>query len=213
MADSALRIGPAADSAQAVCVFVHGRGQTPEMMQAHVLSRLSLPDVAFILPRAASGSWYQARAIDALSPATARELGASLEAIRQIMEIVPQGKPLMLAGFSQGACLVIEYSLKFGPKMNGLASLTGCRVGVATDARPLSDLAGLPVYLSGSDRDPWIPATAFGEAAADLATAKARLRSDVFPGRSHEVSNDEIAVLDNMIKALVKGVEPWRLAR
>ncbi len=47
-----MRLGPRAPAARAVCVLVHGRGQSPEEMQSHVLARLAAPAVAFMLPRA-----------------------------------------------------------------------------------------------------------------------------------------------------------------
>ena len=92
----------------AICVFVHGRGQSPEEMQSHVLARLDAPDVAFVLPRAESGSWYDARAIDPLTAGTRTALQAALD---QLAGDVAEARaafgelPLLLAGFSQGACL------------------------------------------------------------------------------------------------------------
>ena len=66
-------------------------------------------------------------------------------------------------------------------------------------------LAALPVYLTGGDADPWIPVSAFAEAAAAVGGAHARLRADLFPGRGHEVSAAEIAVLDAMLADLAAG--------
>ncbi|MFN6004922.1 MAG: hypothetical protein ACK47S_03055, partial [Paracoccaceae bacterium] len=48
--------------AKVLCVFVHGRNQSPEEMEAAVIRRLSAPDVAFALPRADGKTWYTARA-------------------------------------------------------------------------------------------------------------------------------------------------------
>jgi phospholipase/carboxylesterase len=208
MSDGTLYLGPKPDDAKAICVFVHGRGQSPEMMQDHVISRLSVPGVAYILPRAANGSWYAARAIDALTPTTSSQLSTALAKIHGLMG--NHAKPVMLGGFSQGACVVIEYAMKFGPWNGALASLTGCRVGVPGDKRPLANLNGLPTYLTGADADPWIPAQAYGEAAQALSLARARLRSDVFPGRAHEVSDTETGVFSAMLHALISGEPLWQ---
>ena len=100
MASSALHLA-AEKQARAICVFVHGRGQSPEEMQSHVLTRLDAPDVAFVLPRAESGSWYDARAIDPLTAGTRTALQAALD---QLAGDVAEARaafgalPLLLAG-------------------------------------------------------------------------------------------------------------------
>lgn len=190
-----------------VCVLTHGRGQSPEQMEDHTLARLNAEGVAYILPRAASGSWYDARAIDPMTETTGAQLAASLGQLENAVAMVPRPLPLVMAGFSQGACLTLEYGFKFGLWRGGMVAFTGCRVGVTTDTRPHADLKALPVYLSGADQDPWIPLPAHAAAALELAAARARLRTDVFPGRAHEVGNAELAVLDRMLTQLASGQE------
>lgn len=197
--------GVALDRARVVCVFVHGRGQSPEAMQADVLRHLATQGVAYVLPRAPGGSWYAARAVDGLTEVSRAELGQSLVGLAGVIDRVGTGVPMLLGGFSQGACLALEYAFARGPWPGALAALTGCRVGQEGDARPENDLAALPVYLSGGDADPWIPVAAFAGAAAALGSARARLRADLFPGRAHEVSATEIAMLDGMLADLAAG--------
>ncbi|WP_235679302.1 alpha/beta hydrolase [Aquibium microcysteis] len=194
--DTPLRFGVPAREAARLCVFVHGRGQTPEEMVAHVLGRLPDDDTHFILPRAPGGAWYDARAVDPASATTLAQLEAALDAVDACIAMasadgVPAERPV-LAGFSQGACVVIEHAMRRNRPLGALAALTGCRVGPPTEASPRRRLDGLPVYLSGSDADPWIPASAAFAAAADLAACGARLRAESFPGRDHAVCDAEI---------------------
>lgn len=197
--------------AKVLCVFVHGRGQSPEEMEAAVIRRLSAPDVAYVLPRAGGKSWYTARAIDPLTEATRGELAASLSglvvAIGDLRACAP-GRPLILAGFSQGACLALEHAFSGEAFPDAVVAFTGCRVGVLGDDRRSRLTRGLPVYLSAGSADPWIPVTAFAEAVAALGAAEARLRCDVFPGRAHEVSDAEIAMLDSVLTDLSVGRSP-----
>ncbi|SHF92583.1 phospholipase/carboxylesterase [Kaistia soli DSM 19436] len=206
-----LRLGAKGPEAKAICVFVHGRGQSPEEMQAHVLARLAAPSVAFILPRAPSGVWVEARAIDPLTPVARAQLSAALDhlaaAVAAARGELPR-LPLLLAGFSQGACLVIEYLCAGLPPPEALAAFTGCRIGIAADARAEQVPGRIPVYLTGGDADPWIPVAAFAEAAATLGRRGANLRADLFPGRSHEVSDPEIAMLETMLADLARGRAP-----
>jgi len=206
-----LRVGSRGPEAKAICVFVHGRGQSPEEMQSDVLARLSAPAVAFVLPRAPLGAWWEARAVDPLTPVARAQLSDALDhlaaAVTAARAELP-GRPLLLAGFSQGACLSIEYLCAGLPPPDALAAFTGCRVGVPEDARSEAVPAGVPVYLSGSDADPWIPVSAFAAAAQSLGSSGARLRADLFPGRSHEVSNAEIAMLGTILADLSVGRGP-----
>ena len=176
-----------------------------------MIRRLRMPGVAYVLPRAADGSWYQARALDPLTDSTRRELAVSLdqlaEAVQTLRAAARPGIPLVIAGFSQGACVVLEYALKFGAWHGALVCLTGCRVGTMADDRPRADLAGMPVYFTNSDADAWIPLTAWAEAVADIGRARGRLRAELFPGRPHEVSDDEIAVLDEVLSSLTASPE------
>jgi phospholipase/carboxylesterase len=206
-----LRIGARGPEAKAICVFVHGRGQSPEEMQADVLARLVAPDVAFVLPRAPAGVWWDARAVDPLTSVARAQLSDALDhlaaAVSAARAELP-GQPLLLAGFSQGACLSIEYLCAGLPAPDALAAFTGCRVGVPGDARSEAAPSNVPVYLSGSDTDPWIPVSAFADAAQSLGMKGARLRADLFPGRCHEVSDAEIAMLGAILADLAAGRDP-----
>jgi phospholipase/carboxylesterase len=197
--------------AKVLCLFVHGRGQTPEDMVADVISRLTAPDVAFALPRASGKSWYAARAIDPLTDATRTELALSLAglatAITDLRSKAP-GIPLVLAGFSQGACLALEHAFTGHHAPDAVAAFTGCCVGLHTDPRPANLPPGLPVYLSAGSADPWIPVPAFAEAVTELGQCGAMLRADVFPGRPHEICATEIALLDCLLTDLTIGRTP-----
>lgn len=194
--------------AKAVCVFVHGRGQSPEEMQAQVISHLP-QGFAYLLPRAEGGVWYKARAVDALTDATRAELTQALDQVEAVIHGASQvtEAPILLAGFSQGACLSLELASR-GADIAAMAALTGCRVGLASDPRPQALRRGMPVYLTGGDADPWIPLSAFAEAAADMGAQGAALRADIFPGRKHEVSPAECAMLAAILTDLAQGRAP-----
>lgn len=208
-----LHLGAPLSAARAVCVFVHGRTQSPEEMRDHVVRHLSVPGVAWVLPRAATRAWYAARAVDPLTADTRAALSASLAQLHRDVaaaRAAAPGVPLLLAGFSQGACLALEYLFREGRgAADGVAALTGCRVGAAGDDRPRAPLAGLPVYLTGGDADPWIPVGACAAAAEELGSAQALLRVEIFPGRPHEVSSAERAALAAMLAAFAAGRKPF----
>jgi predicted esterase len=209
-----LTAGVAPAEADVLCVFVHGRTQSPEDMMEQVIGRLSVRGVSYCMPRATGNSWYAARATDALTDPTREELQKSLEYINGLVGALRQAggkeKPLLIGGFSQGACLSLEYAMTFGPWNGAMVNLTGCRVGQTTDPRPAQDLDGMPVYLTGSDQDPWIPVSAFAEASEALGRARARLRCELFPGRTHQASEMEVAAVNAILQDLAEGSRPFR---
>jgi phospholipase/carboxylesterase len=206
-----LRFGAAGSAVRALCVLVHGRGQSPHDMESHIVDRLSAGEVAFWLPRAPRGAWYDARAVDPINGETAAQLKGSLDQLAaEIVALRDEfpGKPMVLAGFSQGACLAIEYVCRGDPAPDALVALTGCRVGTLACDRPRQAPSGLPVYLTGSDTDPWIPLQAMMEAAGDLGGQGLRLRADVFPGRAHEALDAEVEMLGTVLADLAAGRVP-----
>ncbi|MGO7335653.1 alpha/beta hydrolase [Rhizobium leguminosarum] len=214
MHDVPLRLGVPPEDAKVLCVFVHGRTQAPEDMREQVIGRLKTAGIAYVLPRAAGNSWYDARAVDPLTNEARRQLGASLDHVRTVVadftRDARRSVPMLLGGFSQGACLTLEYAMKFGPWDGAMVNLTGCRVGTPACERPFADLDRMPVYLTGSDKDPWIPVDAFAGAAEALGKARAELRCDIFPDRAHEASAAEVAQLDEILSALAAGNKPFR---
>ena len=167
--------------------------------------------MAYILPRSPVKSWYDAKAVDPLTSETRTQLGVSLDGLGAVIAKARAdhpGLPLLLAGFSQGACLSLEYSFSGLAAPDALVALTGCRVGTETDSRPLRLPAGLPVYITGSDNDPWIPVAAFGAAVLELGRARAFVRADVFPGRAHEVADAETRMLETMLVDMAQGNAP-----
>ncbi|MCU0801428.1 MAG: dienelactone hydrolase family protein [Rhodobacteraceae bacterium] len=204
-----MTLGAAVGRAKVQCIFVHGRNQSPEEMEVAVIRHLSTPDIAFHLPRAGGKCWYHGLAVDPRSDATNAELAQSLADLAAIVRLVRAlGQPVLLGGFSQGACLSLEHAFSGQDSADAVVAFTGCRVGVPGDARPDSLTEGLPVYLTAGRADPWIPLQAFADAAVALGQGGARLRADVFPARGHAVSLAEIAMLDAMLADLAAGRSP-----
>lgn len=162
-----------------------------------------LPGVRFVLPKSDGAGWYAARAIDPLTAVTRAELADSLAQLRAL--IAAQSGPVVLAGFSQGACLAAEYLLSGATLPVAAYLFTGCRVGLPGDGLPQAKLSHLPVYLTGGDTDPWIPLDAFHRLHGDLTGAGARVRTDLFPVRAHEVSAPEQAQFRAILTAITEG--------
>lgn len=206
-----LHLGVEPATARVIAVVLHGRGQTQDDMVKAIVGRLYAPAVRFVLPKAEAAAWYDARAIDPLTEVTRAQVENGLDAIAGVVRAELAAAPLarlVIAGFSQGACMAAEYLMREGPWPGALCLFTGCRVGTADDTLPQASLRGMRVYASCGDADPWIPVSAFHRLIADLTAAGARVRADLFPGRPHIVSPTELSVLQGILHDLAAGHEP-----
>lgn len=206
--NSPIYAGANAGDAKVLCIVVHGRSQTQDDMMASIVTRLDVPGARYILPKSDGVGWYAARAIDPLTDECRGELKT---AIAQITALIAQtkaqspGRPILLCGFSQGACLSMEVLMHEPVTYDAAVLLTACRVGAETDNLPLAQLNGLPIYASCGDNDPWIPADAYHRMLGELTRAGARISTDMFPGRPHEITDTEINVVAGMLQALATG--------
>lgn len=207
--------GASRTAAKVTCIVVHGRGQTQQDMLDLVVSRVTTSDVRFVLPKSDGPGWYLARAVDPLTDDTRRQMQDGIDRITALIaaeRAAAPEVPVLLCGFSQGACLAVEVVMRHPGIAAAACLFTACRVGAGTDDLPVAALNGLPVYTSCGDADPWIPATAHHHMIADLTRAGARVRADMFPGRPHEVTDTEIAALSDMLHAMIRGAAIWDAA-
>ena len=200
-------------AAQVLCVVLHGRNGAPETMARELVAQLTAPGVHFVLPRASPNSWYDAQSCGPLTRRTRTQIKAGIDQIRRdIADAQRRGAPrdrVVIGGFSQGACLALEFAMAQGRWPGAAFCLTGCRVGCIDDERPTSGLSDMPVYLSNGTRDPFIRLPEFAASLAELGAAGARVHADVFPREAHIMSPAEIATVDAMLRAVARDMPPF----
>jgi phospholipase/carboxylesterase len=204
-----IEAGPARGSADRAGVLLHGRGGTPEEMIA-LADRLRLDGCRWVAPAAAAGSWYPHRfmePLDANEPFLSRAIDECDRAVDEASEHgrIPSAR-IVVVGFSQGACLASEYALRHPGRCGALVMFTGGLIGPPGTpwrlAPPATSLGGLPVLLTGSDADEWVPEARVRETASVLTALDADVRCHVYAGRDHMVSDEEIVEAREFIKQL-----------
>jgi phospholipase/carboxylesterase len=191
------------DRAHAAMVMVHGRGATAESILT-LVPALADKGFAFLAPQAAGNTWYPN---SFLAPIPSNEPGISsgINAIADVIaRISDAGIPLertMLLGFSQGACLSLEYAARNASRYGGLAGLSGGLIGPDGTPRNYPDsFDGTPAFLGCSDIDGHIPALRVTETAAVLRHMGANVTMKLYPGMGHLVNEDEIAAVNAMME-------------
>jgi predicted esterase len=200
--------GAELETATAAMVMIHGRGATAESILT-LVPAIDTPGFAYLAPQAAGNTWYPN---SFLAPIPSNEPGISsgLAAIEDVLqrisaaEIPPERT--MLLGFSQGACLSLEYAARHARRYGGIAGLSGGLIG--PDGTPRNypgSFDGTPIFLGCSDVDSHIPAARVRETDAVLGKMDAVVTMRLYPGMGHTVNDDEVKHVREMMAAVVAG--------
>lgn len=198
-----LAAGAEPRTAPLAMVMVHGRGAGARDILG-LSADLGHPELAYLAPHARGASWYP---YSFLAPLEANEPGLSSALARLdglFGELAEEGLPaerVMLLGFSQGACLSLEYAARNARRLAGVAALSGGLIGPELEpGRYGGDFAGTPIFLGCSDRDPHIPLERVKESSRLLAEHGAEVTERIYPGMPHTVNQDEIDHVRRMIE-------------
>jgi predicted esterase len=112
---------------------------------------------------------------------------------------------LVLMGFSQGACLSTEYAARHAQRYGGVVGFSGGLIGPEGTAFDYDgSMAGTPVFLGCSDRDPHIPLDRVNETAAAFEQLDAEVDERIYEGMGHTVNRDELIAARNIVSRLVE---------
>jgi predicted esterase len=197
--------GPPLAKASAVLVLVHGRGASAEdIYSLGEEVAAGIQGVALLAPQAAGNVWYPQRFLAPLAQ-NEPQLSSALGVIDNLVEEAAQSGPgygrIVLLGFSQGACLALEYALRHSRRYGGVVGLSGALIGPLGGPRSLKDsLSGTPVYVGCSDRDVHIPLSSVEESVEILERHGARVTKSIFPGMGHTVNAEELDAARRIVR-------------
>src|SRR5437588_2981604 len=188
-------------------ILLHGRGATAASM-LELTAQWNQPDFTYLAPQAAGNSWYPN---SFLAPLASNEpfLSSALALLEDVLERITQaGIPperTMLCGFSQGACLALEFAARHARRYGGVVGLSGALIGPDDAPRDYpGSLAGTPVLLGCSDADPYVSAGLVRESGEILRRLGGEVEVRIYPDLGHEVNDDEIDEVREMMSALVR---------
>lgn len=197
--------GAALRGARAALILAHGRG-------ANAASILELGEeiggegIALLAPEAMGGAWYPFRFIEPIArnePYLTSALNRFGAAVAEAEGAGIAPEKIVLIGFSQGACLALEYAARNPRRYGGVIGLSGGLIGESVSGeRYPGHMAGSPVLLGCSDIDSHIPVARVHESAAIFRALGATVDERIYPNMGHTVNRDEIQA----VRALVAGI-------
>jgi len=197
--------GPPLGTAPVVGILAHGRGATAESM-LDLAHAIRAPHVTWLAPQAAAHSWSPNRFIAPLAsnePWLSSALAAVGDLVSRAAEAGIARDRVFLAGFSQGACLALEFVVRNAARYGGVAGLSGGLIGPPGTVWPRDGaLDRTPVFLGCSDIDDHIPAARVLESADVLRANGAEVTDVLYPGMGHAVNRDELEHVQRLIDRL-----------
>jgi len=202
-----LAAGAPLDRARAAMIMVHGRGASAEDILS-LSEEFTDSAFAYLAPQAAGSVWYPQ---SFLSPIAANEPGLS-SALAVLAGVVARVKDsgipperVILLGFSQGACLVLEFAARNARRYGGVAGLSGGLIGPVGTPRDYSgSFEGTPMFLGCSVMDPHIPRERVEQTNDVLGSLGAVVTMRLYPEPGHSVNEDEVEFVRSMISSTEK---------
>jgi len=198
-----IHYGTILDEADAVMIMIHGRGASAQdiLSLAYEIDVLS---IAYIAPQAKDNTWYP---YTFLSPNKRNEpnLSSALAVINSLIDMLKQkgfsSEQIYLLGFSQGACLSLEYAARNPKKFGGIFGLSGGLIGSEVQTQNyFGNLEETKVFLGCSDVDPHIPLKRVNETEEVFRKLNANVTKRIYKGMAHAVNQDEIDFVKTLLK-------------
>ncbi|NKE48589.1 phospholipase [Roseomonas frigidaquae] len=197
--------GAPLNRARAAVLMLHGRGGDADGMLS-LAEALAQSDVAWLAPEAVGRSWYP---YSFLAPLADNEphLSAALGTLTSLLErLAKEGVPparVALLGFSQGACLALEYAARHAQRYAAVIGLSGGLIGPEGTSRAYAgSLQDSPVFLGCSDIDAHIPLARVRETTRVLTALGGAVEERIYPGMGHGINEDEVRQLRALLSRI-----------
>lgn len=197
-----IKSGKSFDQAKKVLIMIHGRGGTAQDILS-IATHLNVAEYALVAPEIAGNTWYPQ---SFLEPREYNEpwLSNSLNIIKEVvLELEKSGfskEQIYFLGFSQGACLTLDFVAANAVRYGGVVAFTGGLIGDQIDHRNYhGNFDGTPIFIGSSDPDIHVPVTRVKETTVVLEEMGAQVTEIIYENMGHTVSESEITQVNKLI--------------
>jgi len=181
--------------AKKALILIHGRGATAESILA-VAPYLNLEEFALFAPQAPQRTWYPFGFM-ASDQGNLSALNSSIQQVSLLFQfLIENGKApeqIFVMGFSQGACLSLEFTARNAQKFGGVVAFTGGLIGEKLEEKKYKgDFQGTPILLSSSAHDMHVPAQRIHDSAQLLQKMGAEVSLSLFEDELHTIRPEEL---------------------
>lgn len=194
--------GKSIKEAKKALVMIHGRG-ADSLNILGLASHLNVSDYALVAPEATNHTWYPYSFMAKLQE-NEPWLSSALDLLKEVVEDVKNegiaAENIYFLGFSQGACLTLEFVTRNAKKYGGVVVLTGGLIGDKINMENYSgDFNGTPIFLGTGNPDPHVPLERVEESVRILREMNAKVELQIFDNRPHTISLEEIETANRVV--------------
>ncbi|GAA4411119.1 dienelactone hydrolase family protein [Nibrella viscosa] len=195
--------GKPLEKANKVMIMVHGRGgSAPDILS--LAEHIQDPAFAFVAPQANQNTWYP---YSFLRPMEENEpyLSSALQVLTSVRARMQsdynfKAPQIYWLGFSQGACLMLEFVVRNAMPYGGVFGLSGGLIGPEGTSRLYEgSFESAPVFLGCSDIDPHIPKQRVLESEGVFRQMEANVTAKLYPNYPHSINEDELKIVNTLI--------------
>lgn len=192
---------PLKDAKKAL-IMIHGRGASAHDILS-LSQHLEVNDFALIAPQADNHTWYP---YSFLAPLEQNEpsLSKSLETIAATVEALEENgikkEDIYFLGFSQGACLSLEFVARNATRYGGVVAFTGGLIGATlSDENYTGSFENTPIFIGTSNPDIHVPVERVNETETILKKMGALVTKKIYDNMGHTINQDEIDLANRLI--------------
>lgn len=197
------KAGADLENCEAIMIMLHGRNADAEDILS-LSEHFHKTNIHFVAPQAKNFSWYPYSFMED----TARNepgLFSGLQLIKDlVVKYIEDGfnvNQIYLLGFSQGACLTLEFAARNPANYGGIFGLSGGLIGPkVSDEHYTGDFKSCPIFMGCSNTDPHIPAERVRESDLVFKSMNANVTTKLYPGMPHTIIQEEIDIIKSILK-------------
>lgn len=187
--------GVALADAHAAVILAHGRGADAADILP-LANEFDVTNVAYLAPDAARNAWYPDRFMEPMHKNEPWLSSALAFLDRVVTDVVDAGIPrerIVIGGFSQGACLALEYAARHATRFGGVIAFAGGLIGPDDTPRDYAgSFDGTPVFIGVGDQDHHIPVARSQLSAEVFTRMGAQVDLRVYAGLPHTIIDDQV---------------------
>lgn len=188
--------------AKKALILMHGRGASAYDILS--LSRhLDVADFALVAPQADNHTWYPYSFLAPIpenEPSLSKSLDKIAEVVAEIQENGIEKENIYFLGFSQGACLALEFATRNASRYGGVVAFTGGLIGDHLSKENYTgNFENTPIFIGTSNPDLHVPVERVNETETILNRMGASVTKKIYDNMGHTINQDEISLANQLV--------------
>lgn len=198
--------GAPASRAKAGMIMLHGRGATAKSI-LWLNGEFAQPDVRYLAPQADTHTWYPypfTEPIEKNEPNLSSALQVVHDLVQQLTDEGIYKEQIVLLGFSQGACLALEYAARHPQKLGGVVGLSGGLIGPKINPANYSgSLKQAPVFVGVGAGDPHISVDRVEQTETVMNQLDGEVTKEIYPEPGHKIFEEEVKFVRGLLSNII----------